>query len=164
MLGLHSCPLSLACYSLTHPGKLESNGRHVIQKQAKYLLLSSSAGSQGTVINSGHPDKPTHPSVPRLELAALDRAVERYFLAGLAASTSRVYSAGINKYLFMCHELSIPPTPASEHLLCKFVSYLALNNISSSTIKFTCPVYANCISGRVFHLCPQQPCPNWRRF
>ena len=61
--------------------------------------------------------------------------MECYFLAGLAASTSRVYSAGINKYLFMCHELSIPPTPASEHLLCKFVTYLALNNISSSTIK-----------------------------
>ena len=61
--------------------------------------------------------------------------MERYFSAGLAASTSRVYSAGINKYLFMCHELSILPTPASEHLLCKFVTYLALNNISSNTIK-----------------------------
>ena len=35
----------------------------------------------------------------------------------------------------MCHKLSVPPTPASEHLLCKFVTYLALNKISSNTIK-----------------------------
>ena len=101
----------------------------------KNILLSSSAGSQGTVIISGHFNKPTHPSGSQLELSALDRTVECYFSAGLAASTSRVYSAGINKYLFLCHELSIPPTPASEHLLCKFVTYLALNNISSNTIK-----------------------------
>ena len=164
MPGLHSCPLSLAGYSLTHPGKSESNGRRVIQKQAKYLLLSSSAGSQGAVISSGHPDKPTHPLVPRLELAALDRAVERYFSAGLAASTSRVYSAGINKYLVMCHELSIPPTPASELLLCKFVTYLALHSISSSTIKVYLSGVRQLHTRRVFHLRPRQPCPSWRRF
>ena len=35
----------------------------------------------------------------------------------------------------MCCQLSTPPTPASEDLLCKFVTYLALNNISANTIK-----------------------------
>ena len=35
----------------------------------------------------------------------------------------------------MCNKLSISPTPTSEHLLCKFVTYLALNKISFNTIK-----------------------------
>ena len=61
--------------------------------------------------------------------------MERYFSSGIASSTSRVYRAGINRYLGMCHELCIPATPTSEDVLCKFVSYLALNNISIGTIK-----------------------------
>ena len=61
--------------------------------------------------------------------------MERYFSAGISASTTRVYSAGINKYLLMCRRLAVHPTPTSEQLLCKFVTYLALNKISSNTIR-----------------------------
>ena len=61
--------------------------------------------------------------------------MERYFSAGIGAATNRVYSTGIKKYLTMCHNLSMSPTPASEDILCKFVTHLALNNISANSIK-----------------------------
>ena len=35
----------------------------------------------------------------------------------------------------MCRRLAVHPTPTSEQLLCKFVTYLALNKISSNTIR-----------------------------
>ena len=65
----------------------------------------------------------------------LNHAVERYFSAGLAASTRRTYSAGISRYLELCRILSVQPTPTSENLLCKFVAFLALHKVSTPTIK-----------------------------
>ena len=61
--------------------------------------------------------------------------MEHYFLTGLAPSTSRVYQAGIKRYIGLCHHLSTPPTPTTEELLCNFVAYLGINNISIGTIK-----------------------------
>ena len=70
-----------------------------------------------------------------MDISELDEAMGEYFDAGLAPSTSRTYSAGISKYLALCSNLSTPPTPASEQLLCRFVTYLARDNISHSTMK-----------------------------
>ena len=65
----------------------------------------------------------------------LDRAVDLYFDAGLAHSTTRTCAAGIKKCLTLCQELHITPTPTSEQLLCRFVSSLAESNTSHNTIK-----------------------------
>ena len=61
--------------------------------------------------------------------------MKHYFSKGLAPATSRVYQVGIKRYVELCHHLSTPPTPASEELLCNFVAYLGIKNISSGTIK-----------------------------
>ena len=65
--------------------------------------------------------------------------MDRYFSAGLVSSTQRVYTAGSRRYLELCNLLSTPAIPTSENLLCKFVAFLALNNVSSSTIKVYLP-------------------------
>ena len=70
--------------------------------------------------------------------------MERYFSAGLADSTRRVYSTGRNRYITFCNQFGLTPTPASENVLCKFVSYLALNNISWTTMKVYLAVVRQC--------------------
>jgi len=50
-------------------------------------------------------------------------------------STQRVYNAGIKKYLQFCNLTAATPTPSSEQLLCRFVTSLALDNISANSIK-----------------------------
>ena len=99
------------------------------------FLFSRSSGRQNALVNSRRANPALNPVTPRLDLPTLDRAVDNYFSAGLASSTSRVYRTGINRYLEMCRQLNTPPTPATEELLCKFVAHLALNNITVSTIK-----------------------------
>ena len=54
----------------------------------------------------------------------------------------------------MCRQLATPPVPTSEDLLCKFVSYLALKNISANTIK----VYLSGV--RQLHLREGHPPPH----
>ena len=54
---------------------------------------------------------------------------------GHASSTQRVYSTGINKYLRFCNYISATPTPASEHLSCRLIASLALDNITANLIK-----------------------------
>ena len=76
--------------------------------------------------------------------------MEQYFSSGLAASTKKVYSAAINQYIKFCNQFSLPILPASEHLLCRFVSYLAMKRISASSLR----VYLSAV--RQLHL--QQGC------
>ena len=61
--------------------------------------------------------------------------MEQYFSAGIAPSTRRVYEAGQKKYLHFCEQLHHQPIPTSEQLLCKFTTFLAINDISAATIK-----------------------------
>ena len=68
-------------------------------------------------------------------------------------ATSRVYQAGIKRYVELCHQLSTPPTPASEELLCNFVAYLGIKNVSSGTIK----VYLSAV--RQLHIRKGKPPP-----
>ena len=89
----------------------------------------------------------------RLDLRSLDNAVEQYFSAGIAPSTKRVYDSGKKRYLAFCKQLTTTPIPASENLLCKFISYLALNKVSSATIK----VYLAAV--RQLHISQGLPAP-----
>ena len=50
-------------------------------------------------------------------------------------STIRTYQAGNKHYLTLCEHLHTPPTPTTELLLCRFVTYLADLDISHNTIK-----------------------------
>lgn len=61
--------------------------------------------------------------------------MEFYFRNALAPSTQRSYGSAKKRYLSFCEEHELNPTPASEHQLCQYVSSLALENLSHSTIK-----------------------------
>ena len=89
----------------------------------------------------------------RLVLASLDRSVDRYFSSGLASSTTKVYSAALNRYYKFCNLYSLSATPASEQLLCRFVSYLALDHVSANSLR----VYLSAV--RQLHLQCHLPPP-----
>ena len=58
--------------------------------------------------------------------------MEYYFQQGLAPSSKRVYKSAIISF---CQQFHFNPLPATETLLCQYVSYLATQNIMHSTIK-----------------------------
>lgn len=65
----------------------------------------------------------------------LDRAVDFYFQNGLAPSTRRTYNSAKKRYLSFCKDKDLLAIPASEQQLCRFVSYLANENLSHTSIK-----------------------------
>ena len=65
----------------------------------------------------------------------MDRDVEHYFSRGLATATPMTYQAGQRHYLEFSEQATIPPLPASESTLCRFVTVLANKGIAHSTIK-----------------------------
>ncbi len=82
---------------------------------------------------SGRPRTDTHtrssarpsPSLQaRLDIWALDRAVEFYFLNGLSASTRKAYDAAKKRYRGFCADKGVQPLPTLESHLCQFVSHL----------------------------------------
>ena len=73
--------------------------------------------------------------------------MENLFTIGLAASTQRSYRSGQNRYLQFCRKGNIQPLPTSETTLCRFVSYLAEENLTHRTIK----AYLSAI--RYLHIC-----------
>lgn len=71
----------------------------------------------------------------RVDIKELDRAVECYFRSGLASSTQQTYASAKKQYPQFCLAIKAPPLPATESLLCRFVSQLANEKLSHSTIK-----------------------------
>lgn len=58
-----------------------------------------------------------------------------YFRNGIAGSTQKVYQSAKKRYRAFCAVTHLTPLPASEHLLCRFVSSLANENLCHNTIK-----------------------------
>ena len=58
-----------------------------------------------------------------------------YFQHAIAKSTQRTYASAQSRFLSFCREFSLQPFPVNEPLLCRFVSFLALQNLSHSSIK-----------------------------
>lgn len=66
----------------------------------------------------------------------MDRLVQHYFTAGLAASSLKTYNSGIKKFGDFCSEYGIPSNTAiDETLVCRYVTFLAARGLSSATIK-----------------------------
>ena len=70
-----------------------------------------------------------------MDLQELDRSVEFFFRNGLANSTQRTYNSAKKRYIMFCSSVNLPPLPVTEQLLCRFVSYLANQSLTHSTIK-----------------------------
>ena len=117
-------------FGFTYPGDPQQRSRCPIKESVATILIYHPTGRQASHSHtSGTVAAATHRQA-RLDIATLDLAVEQYFSAGLAPSTRRVYEAGSKKYLGFCEQLHYNPIPTSEQLLCKFVAYLATNDIS----------------------------------
>ena len=58
-----------------------------------------------------------------------------YFQHAIANSTQRTYASAQSRFLSFCRDFSLQPLPVNEALLCRFVSFLALQNLSHSSIK-----------------------------
>ena len=65
----------------------------------------------------------------------MDKTVESYFSQGLAPSSQRVYATGIRQYTEFCQHFQLSQLPVMELHLCCFVTALANDNVSHSTIK-----------------------------
>lgn len=65
----------------------------------------------------------------------MDRLVDKFFRKGLAESTQRTYGSGQRKYLDFCKSGGLQAVPASESVLCSFVSQIAESGIKYRTIK-----------------------------
>ena len=61
--------------------------------------------------------------------------MDYYFLNGLAPATRRSYESGKRRFLSFCEKVQAKPLPVLEELLGQFISQLANENISHSTIK-----------------------------
>ena len=70
-----------------------------------------------------------------LDVSQLGDLVQYYLQASLAASTKRTYAAGQRRYLSFCSNTKVAPLPTLEITLCKFVAFLAHENVKHQTIK-----------------------------
>ncbi len=70
-----------------------------------------------------------------MDIEVLDQSVDFYFRNGIAGSTQKSYNSAKRRYSRFCVENNFPPLPTSEHLLCRFVSALANENLCHNTIK-----------------------------
>lgn len=84
--------------------------------------------------DSGSTARPPGDIKTRLDIEKLDAAVE-LFSSGLAESTQQAYKSAKRRYVHFCVQHETCPIPATENQLCQYVSYLALQNLSHSTIK-----------------------------
>ena len=71
----------------------------------------------------------------QLDSEGLDRAVEFYVDNTLAKSTRQSYGSAKRRYHSFCSMFSMSPLPTNEYVLCKYVSFLASNRVSSTSIK-----------------------------
>lgn len=61
--------------------------------------------------------------------------VQFYIKTALAPSTRRTYGTGERRYLQFCVAGAIAPLPTSESILCRYVAFLAKDNLKHQTIK-----------------------------
>ena len=70
-----------------------------------------------------------------MHINSLYRAVQHYYINCLAPSTHRSYKAGQSRYLIFCHKIQRSTIPTSESTKLLFVTYLAREGLSYTTIK-----------------------------
>ena len=105
----------------THiPGVANRTEDHLSRNNMSQFFLTESTGEPTTnftttITHLDH-DNPRH----GLDISSPHRAVQRYYINGLAPSTHRSYKAGQSRYLVFCRQIqcSAIPTSASTMLLC----------------------------------------------
>ncbi|XP_064384103.1 uncharacterized protein LOC135333113 [Halichondria panicea] len=97
--------------------------------------LAGPIGTETTLINTQSSPGASSRGETGLDITGLDKAVEFYFHHALAPSTQRTYTSAQARYLSFCTQFDITPLPLQETHLCRYVSWLAKDNIAHTTVK-----------------------------
>ena len=68
----------------------------------------------------------------------LETEASRLLSTAHRESTSKVYQVAKKSYILFCNTFGYMPLPLTEHVMLKYVAYLALKELSSSTVKVYC--------------------------
>ena len=120
---------------LSHLRNKKHPRRRPITEQSSFISLVTPTGKPGASSHSRSPTGLADHIQTRLDVQALDRAVELYFSEGLASSTRKAYNSAKKRYAVFCRERRLTPLPVTEHQLCQFISHLANEKLCHSTIK-----------------------------
>ena len=80
----------------------------------------------------------------------LRATAQQYFNLGISAATRKAYTTGLQKYSTFCSQTKLHPVPATEDTLLLFITHLAQQKLSYSTIQ----VYLSAV--RYYHMANQE--------
>ena len=92
--------------------------------------MSSATGGLLVPLASG-PARPEH----NLDIHQLDQTVQRFFTAGLMASTRKTYQVAERRYITFCNSFALMPLPTSEAILCYYVACLGQQGLAHTSIR-----------------------------
>ena len=97
-----------------------------------FLPTGCSNAVRGAIVPTGASPRP----VPTLDLAQLEAALHHYVDNSVAAATKLSYATAQRRYLSFCAAAGVTqPFPATENVLCRYVTYLGQQNLKHKTIK-----------------------------
>ena len=70
-----------------------------------------------------------------MDIPDLSRAIQSYYIQGLAPNIHKTYQAGQSCYASFCQHHNLSPLPATESTLLLFMASLAKEGVSYTTIK-----------------------------
>ena len=88
-----------------------------------------------------------------MNIEKLSRLSQQYYLSGLSPSTRKAYQVGFHAYKAFCANTNRQEIPTSEATLLLFVTYLADQRCSSSTIKVYLAAIRNAHEAQGEHEC-----------
>ena len=103
-----------------------------------HLSVFPSTGSNSTHSTPTGTARAARNQLSWLDLTHAEKAIDIFFLKGLASPTQQTNKSRKEQYLKFCQSTNLQPVPASESALCSFVSHLALESIQHRSIKFIC--------------------------
>ena len=135
VLNICGCIFQLHFLVGTYSGGRERSGRRSLSEQGSIISLSLPSGTETTLISTQSSPGASSRGETGLDITGLDKAVEFYFHHALAPSTQRTYTSAQARYLSFCAQFDITPLPLQETHLCRYVSWLAKDNIAHTTVK-----------------------------
>ena len=145
----------------THiPGVANRTEDHLSRNNMSQFFLTESTGEPTTnftttITHLDH-DNPRY----GLDISSPHRAVQHYYINGLAPSTHRSYKAGQSRYLAFCRQIQCSAIPTSASTMLLFVAYLAKERLSYATIKVYLAAIRNLhTTARMHHTYQEQLTP-----
>ena len=99
------------------------------------VSCSAPTGSRGAQRDTSPIARSSAGTEARLDIPELGTAVDVYFHNGLTDSTRKTYASAQKKFKEFCADQGLPPAPASEPTLCRYVAHLVQGGTAHSSIK-----------------------------